>query len=359
MIKFNQDRMDIIKQNYENWWLKKTRRPLIKAVSKNGKIYNGNIPLLMQNCSHNLSLSACDIIDRLDFELSSLDFHGDAFPYVSFDSFGPGIIAAFVGGEFKNDTGNVWFEFTKHEELKDLHIEFNPKNKWFNRIKDIYYAGMQKWGGNVLLGMVDLGGAFDILSSIRGTENLLYDLYDCPKEVIRVVDEIQQLWYKVFEEYSSILNQDGFTDWTGIYSASKYHVIQCDFSYMISEKMFQDIIYNNIKEQSNYLSRSTYHLDGAGSLKHLDSILSLDSIQTIQWVPGINSPPASEWIELYKHIKDRNKNIHLIGDLNDLRSIIHHIGGDGIFYDLTPLPMNEYLNQTIQKDSNEYSKKRF
>ena len=42
--------------------------------------------------------------------------------------------------------------------------------------QDIYGAGIRKWKGNVLMGMPDLGGIMDIVATLRGSENLLYDL---------------------------------------------------------------------------------------------------------------------------------------------------------------------------------------
>lgn len=126
---------------------------------------------------------------------------------VNFDVFGPGVLAAFLGATLDNSSGNVWFHPTEELELSEMHFEYQPDNLWFNRIKDIYGAGIRKWKGNVLMGMPDLGGIMDIVATLRGSENLLYDLYDEPEEVKRVSREIQELWLRYYKELNEILRR--------------------------------------------------------------------------------------------------------------------------------------------------------
>ena len=80
----------------------------------------------------------------------------------------------------------MWFTPKKKVPIRELHLAYDPDNPWLVRIKDIYRAGMKKWGGNVCMGMTDLGGVLDILASFLTTDQLLYDLYDEPEEVQRL-----------------------------------------------------------------------------------------------------------------------------------------------------------------------------
>ena len=53
-------------------------------------------------------------------------------------------------------------------------------------MKAIYRAAVERWQGSVIIGMTDLGGNLDILSTFRPSEKLLLDLYDAPGEVLRL-----------------------------------------------------------------------------------------------------------------------------------------------------------------------------
>lgn len=90
------------------------------------------------------------------------------------------MIAAFLGATLDNSTGGVWFHPAKVIPIDELHFEYDPNNIWLNRIKDIYYEGLARWKGQVLMGMPDLGGVMDILSTFRPSEktldNTLYHL---------------------------------------------------------------------------------------------------------------------------------------------------------------------------------------
>lgn len=128
--------------------------------------------------------------------------------------------AAFLGAELDNSSGRVWFHPKTIVPIDEFHLEYDPDNIWLRRIKDIYQAGMERWRGQVMMGMPDLGGILDILSTFRPSENLLYDLYDDPDEVERVVWEIHDLWLRFYQELAGELGKDspGYCDWAQIYS---------------------------------------------------------------------------------------------------------------------------------------------
>ena len=256
-----------------------------------------NIPLLSQANCNDFSISAESIIDRIDYELSKNDYYGDAFPMFNMDCFGPGIVSAFLGANLDNSTGYVWFHAPNKKHISELHFEYNPDNPWLIRIKDIYKCAMNRWDGNVLMGMPDLGGVMDVLSIFRPGEELLFDLYDEPQEVKRVVNEISVLWHKIYDDLYSVLEpmNPGYSDWSCIYSDKPSYVLQSDFSYMVSPDMFEEFILDEVKRSCKRLDRSIWHLDGVGELQHLDYLLSIEELNGIQWVPGDGKPPCHEW----------------------------------------------------------------
>jgi hypothetical protein len=57
------------------------------------------------------------------------------------------------------------------------------------------------------------------------------------------------------------------------------------------------------------MENAFYHLDGIGELNHLDSILTIESIKGIQWVPGDGEPEKRDWSEVFAQISPTGKKI--------------------------------------------------
>ena len=193
---------------------------------------------------------------------------------------------------------------------------------------DIYSAGMKRWQGRVLMGMTDLGGNLDVLSTFRPSEKLLLDLYDEPEEVKRLTWEAHEAWHQYYGALNEVLQpmNPGYSDWTRIYSDRPSYVLQCDFCYMISPDMFDAFVKPELTATCNRLSNAIYHLDGPGQLRHLDSLLTIDSLRAVQWVPGDGHPSCAKWPEVYRKIRDAGKLIQLAGGFRDLDVISAELG---------------------------------
>jgi len=337
-IDFSASRWDKIKKDYTDWWEGRLDRPLVPVVVQGGHDpgrAKPAAPLLSQATCHDLSIPAEDVIDAIDYELSTWEYLGDAYPLWNMDCFGPGVMAAFLGGRLDNSTGRVWFHPHKDMPITDLHFEYDEDNPWLRRVIDIYSAGMKRWQGQVLMGMVDLGGAMDVLSTFRPAEKLLYDLYDYPEEVERLERELYDLWIKVYDRINDVLQpvNPGYSDWAKIYCAQPTYVLQCDFCYMIGPKMFDQFVLKRLEDACRYLPYSMYHLDGPGQLVHLDRLLGIPELDAVQWVPGAGQKPLNEWGEVYRKVADAGKKIQLMddGSLDSLGWLIEFLGsGRGV-----------------------------
>lgn len=339
-IQFTSEDWARIRENYGKWWDKTLERPLIKAAIRKDYIYDGGIPLLSQASCHRLDISAEDVIERINLDLENTEYLGDSFPMINFDCFGPGVAAAFLGAELDNSSGNVWFHYKKDVELKDMHFEFKKDNVWLNRIKDIYRAGEKKWKGNVLMGMPDLGGIMDIVATMRGSDNLLYDLYDEPEEVKRVSAEIQELWLKYYRELEEVLQpiNPGYSDWSGLYCSTSSYVVQSDFSYMIGPDMFREFVAEDLARLCGTLTHTLYHMDGKGELAHMSQLMEIEPLDAIQWCPGDGAPRCMEWMDVYRTLRKSGRNLQILGNEEDFRAIAGEIGAKGLYQNLGTRP---------------------
>ena len=337
-IDFSPERWQKVRENYVRWWQGELDRPLVPVLvsGRDPGRPCPPAPLLAQETCTELSWSAEELIDRIDYELESLDFLGDAYPYFNMDCFGPGVGAAFLGARLDNSTGRVWFFPAEARPIKDIHFEYDPHNPWLRRVKDLYRAGMERWQGQVLMGMTDLGGNLDILSAFRPSEQLLMDLYDYPDEVERLLWEAHEMWWKFYDELNAVLQpvNPGYSDWGTIYSDRPSYMLQSDFSYMIGPKMFQRFALPELQATCQRLGRSFYHLDGTGQIPHQPYLLGIEDLDGMQWVPGDGKPDCANWPEVYRPIRAAGKRIQVInGGFHALDALRDQLGSlKGVHY---------------------------
>lgn len=285
-----------------------------------------------------------NIDTRLEETLHSIQntkYYGDAFPTV-FTNFGPGCLSSMIGGSHKWREDTVWFEneqvITDWENLPDISIR---KDSEMYRLVDAFTERFIEAGkGKFMTSITDIGGTFDIIAALRGTQDFLMDLYIYPEEVKAFVKKLQPVWRAYYEQYANRLMKEfgAMTSWMPIYSDKIYYPLQCDFSAMISPDMFEEFVLPDLKYQISYMDRSVYHWDGPGEIPHLDHLLSIDKLSAIQWVPGAGQPDVYDpcWYENYERIQRAGKSLVLFEYHADgLERLLKNVSTKGLFLFLT------------------------
>ena len=236
-------------------------------------------------------------------------------------NFGPGCVAACIGSDFKLMPDTIWFGSEKViEDPENIpSLEFNEQSEMWQLVKKSHEEFSSDEETHFTI--ADLGGILDIVAALRGTEELLYDLYDYPDEVKEISAKVKKAWFKAFDLSVDAMmkyNQP-FDSWMNIPSEKPWYPIQCDFCYMISPDQFEEFVLPDVTDQVNHMPRSIYHLDGAGEIPHLDMLLDIENLTGIQWTPGAGKEPLydEKWFPLYKKIQDKKKNLVLIGGVEE------------------------------------------
>jgi len=221
----------------------------------------------------------------------------------------PMTIAAYLGGEvlFREET--VWIE-PLIENWKKFNIQFDEKNYWASISKKLMETQLKKCNGNFLIKLPDLGDALTVFSLLRGVENLLIDLVERPDIIKEKIKDFTKTWIETHKYFHSLYVKKlpGDCCWL-TWAPGKTYACQCDFSTMISPKMFEEFVAPEIEELGKYLDFIVWHLDGPDEIKHLDILLNLPEIKAIQIVPGAGNPPcaSSLWLPQMKKIQEKEK----------------------------------------------------
>jgi hypothetical protein len=229
------------------------------------------------------------------------------------------------------ETDTVWFQPAEPVAIQDLHLTFDPDDAWWRRVVEVTARAVDRWGDQVTVAYTDLGGNLDILASLLTTEKLLLALYDAPDEVARLTREMTALWLRYYRELEALIRRSrrGRTPWAAIWAPAPCYMLQSDFAYMISPKMFERFVLPDLAACCEAMDYGFYHLDGKGQLRHLDLLFSMERLRGIQWIPGDGMPPPECWLPELKRIRDAGKLCQLYVTAEGARTIVRELGGRG------------------------------
>ena len=222
-----------------------------------------------------------------------------------------GLLGVFMGQDWRVSVkdGTAWYSAIK-KEPEALEFTVNPKHSMYLRTMDLLQTFQDYFHGDVVLGGANLGGVCDVYHSIRGMENALFDLSDEPEMVAGAMEQIYKEWIKTNQHILELIDPDinhGYTHWTNILSSVPYDMIQADLAFLVSNEQYDELLHPLIVRESQAFQRSMFHMDGPGFVRHLPKLLSIPTLNGIQWIPGAGAKPVGDWPELYEQISASDK----------------------------------------------------
>ncbi len=271
----------------------------------------------------------------LDWYVAHSSLKADMLP-VANTQLGPGSLAAILGGVFEGGPDTIWIH--PDPNYKDDFI-FNPEHPNYLLHKELLKAVKEKAAGHYYVGMPDLMEGLDVLAAMKGTDKVLLDTVMQPEVLERQMQQINDIYFKVFDELYDIIREGDemafcyFSSW----APGKMAKLQCDISTMISVEDYRRFVQPFIKEQTEKIDYTLYHLDGVGALHHLPALLEIEGLNAIQWTPGVGEPQGGspKWYDLYRRILDAGKSIMACWvTLDELRPLLDNIGGNGVHLEM-------------------------
>jgi 5-methyltetrahydrofolate--homocysteine methyltransferase len=355
-VRFRQEDWERVEGAWTAWWAGELERPLV--MIEEVKPLPGvtfETPWGALASSFPLEQPTDELLDSYQTRLEATCYYGDAWPKW-WPNFGPGIAAGFLGARVHTLPDTTWFEPTSEVPIVDLDLAFDPDNVWWQRVRALTRRAVERWGNSVVVGHTDLGGNLDILASLLTTERLLFDLSDHPDEVARLAGSLTRLWLRFYDELHALIEPTGrgTTPWAAIWSPARCYMLQSDFAYMISPRMFERFVLPDLAACCDAMEHAFYHLDGVGQIRHLDMLLSLECLRGIQWIPGDGQPPPEEWLPVLQRIRQAGKLCQLYVSPEGARTITRELGGRGFaFYIQQPMSRAEaegFLQEILHEE---------
>ena len=291
------------------------------------------------------------VIERQMALIDNQKYLGQAVPYHYVD-LGASAMAGVLGAEMEYvDKETIWAHPKLSKIDQVLEVQLDRTNSFYRRILEITRRSVALGKDHHFVAPFALGGAGDNVAGLYGTENLLVDLVEDPQRVAEAMAIATQIWLEAFQEITDFIaesDQCGGIGWAGVWAPGTTFPIQEDFSYMISTEMFERFCLPYIRTMAEAMDYAFYHLDGGGALRHLDSILKVDDLKVIQWIPGAGNERLDQWYDLIRYVLSRNRSVQLYAQAEEIDDLVENVGARGLLV-IIENPTSEETQRVIDK----------
>lgn len=325
------------KKKWENYWKRQnTGRPLMCIIARKSETENAyQEAMAMKKKVNSIMCQGSDytlpeelmykdmedkyqnperMVARYRHFCETHEFMAESFPNIDVD-FGPGSLASYVGSEIKFSDDTVWFEHCVDDWNEFPKITFDPENKWWKKHYQLVKDVRKLAGEDFYIGMPDLMENIDVLSSLRGTQDMIFDMIDEPEEVEERIKQVSDVYFEYYDRFYDLtkIDSDGGSAYTvfQIWGPGRTAKLQCDFATMMSPDNFKDFIVEPLRRQARKLDNVLYHLDGPDCIKHLDAIMQVEEIDALQWTSGDYGPDGTleDWYVIYDKARRAGKSL--------------------------------------------------
>jgi 5-methyltetrahydrofolate--homocysteine methyltransferase len=316
------DDWSVVKDRFEQWWNrepwdKPTDRPLMRiiATGKPGRTTAVAKPQEPREKYLNVSSILADFRNYCETHY----FLGDAFPSVDIN-LGPGSMTLYLGGEpgFAWDT--VWYKEKCASPQEFETLRYDENNPWWVLHQKMAAEAVTLAAEDFYVNIPDIIENLDILSALRGSQNLCYDIIDEPDMVRRGMEIIDNIYFRYYDRFYDLLKDDDeSSSYTAFSVLGKGRVakVQCDYSALISPELFREYVVPSLRRQCQNLDHSIYHLDGPDAIKHVPALMEIEELDALQWTCGAGKPDGGceKWYPIYDQVRAAGKGLWI--RLND------------------------------------------
>lgn len=344
---------DKIAAKFDQWWKNKnTGAPLMRIIAR---LDSPSEPLEPETEPQTLEQIYTDVDEkslRFRNHLRKTRYYGAAYPNMSID-LGPGSLALYFGSEpdFKRET--VWFKKSILGDLREQPLpRFDSENPWFLRHIEMAKRAVELAQGKYLVDIPDLIENIDILSAMRGPEQICFDLYDCPETVSAFLERIDTLYFTYYDSFAKILTQDGRTSFTAfnVWGRGKTAKLQCDLAALISSEHFNRFVKPGLSMLARKLDNTIYHLDGPQALHQTDILCSIEELNAVQFTPLNKNRDGlhKDWFEpLYDKLSAAGKSMAITayGGIDDwirgIDTLLSRYSSRGLYFYLPVMSVKD------------------
>jgi len=322
------------RERFEAWWHGEViDRPLLQVTAPRKD--SPNEPAPTYSSQEEKWLDPDHRIRAFEWQMARTYHAGDAFPYLD-THIGPGTLSLYLGAVPEFHESTVWYGRYVTDVASANPSAFDEGNPYWQVSLKLAREGVKRLAGRALVSFPDLIENLDTISSLFGNRELLLALVDHPDKVHEFQRAVLPLYLEHHRRlYEIIKDEVGGSCFSAfrIYGKGRIAKLQCDFSAMISPRMFEEFVSPYLAEQCDQLDHTVYHWDGPCALQHEGPLLAIKELQAIQWTPGAGQPGTGDkmWWPIYHRVRKAGKSLMLLGVTpREARALVEEFGPEGL-----------------------------
>lgn len=307
------------KQRFDAWWRgEKTDRPMMRLIKARTQPDKSKLIDLQPyyksekdlHIGPELRVAATRNLDVTH------EFLFEAFNYVDINM-GPGSMAAYLAADPEYSRDTVWYHKIETESVRDFeNLSFKKSTKYWEEHLAAVRRAVELAGEDYFVCIPDIIENLDVLASLRGSEELCFDLMDDPEGVQRCIQMVDDNYFSYYDAmYDIVKRKNGECCYTAfsIWGRDKVAKLQCDFSCLMSAESFEELVIPSLKKQCDKIPYTLYHLDGKDAIRHVPALMKLDKLNALNWTFGAGQPDAADerWFKIYDQVMDAGKSLWL------------------------------------------------
>jgi hypothetical protein len=275
--------------------------------------------------------------ERMQLWFENTYFGGEAIP-CTYVNWGAMALAAFYGAPAVFKKTSVWYpEVIGNWET--WHWRFDQAtNEYWQQTLAIVKVLLERNNGRYFVGTPEFGTAGDLLSLMRGMDRLAVDLLESQEAVQHAIEVLGNAWVDLHEQIYRMTydanDRGGVLAWMSLWAPGRHSQLACDFSTVISPRLFKKFFCGEIEKEATWCEYATYHLDGPDAMRnHLDTLLSIPTIHNIEWTPGAGHPPTytAAYTPAYRKIQAAGKRLYLLAEPHEIEPLLAELSPKGLF----------------------------
>ena len=136
---------------------------------------------------------------------------------------------------FKEDT--VWFNKCLDSWDGVPKLTFDPENKWFKTHIQLAKDCQALAGDDFYVDMPDLMENIDVLASLRGAQDILFDLLDEPEMIGERIQEVTDIYYEYYDRFYDIIkDEEGGNAYTVFQSWGPGRTVTVSYTHLVLKK---------------------------------------------------------------------------------------------------------------------------
>ena len=244
-------------------------------------------------------------------------------------------LEAMLGSPVQVGNESIWAEEGGFDYAELNKLDLSKDNPWCRKYLE-FVAGLQDHYKNRFpVGQPILRGVSDMIASLRGTSQMILDLYDRPEDFQHLARICSDLLIELVQEQQSLTGPflGGYeVEQLSLWAPDRIIRIQEDASALFSPSLYIQYLHEEDQRQASAFPYSVIHLHSS-SLFLLNHILDIESLNCIQINKDVGGPEIQRMLPFFKMVKKLGKRLLIRGKLDgeDLLLLKRELSPNGLY----------------------------